>query len=100
MRPCTQRSGERHTKTNGPGTAEERVPWTSRAGAGTAAIVCLVACAAAAAGAESAKPATDMTVTVVKVKRECFLDSLQVTGVLAPRNEILVRSDRNGMQIS
>ncbi|MFL6796674.1 MAG: efflux RND transporter periplasmic adaptor subunit [Xanthobacteraceae bacterium] len=41
-----------------------------------------------------------MTVTVVKVKRECFLDSLQVTGVLAPRNEILVRSDRNGMQIS
>jgi RND family efflux transporter MFP subunit len=41
-----------------------------------------------------------MAVTVVKAKRECFTDTLQVTGVLAPTNEVLVRPDREGWQIS
>jgi HlyD family secretion protein len=42
----------------------------------------------------------DMVVTVVKAKNMCFVDTLQVTGVITPRNEILVRPDREGLQIS
>src|SRR5882757_1389299 len=42
----------------------------------------------------------DMAVTVARTKRECFVDALQVTGVLSPRSEILVRPDREGLQIS
>ena len=42
----------------------------------------------------------DMVVTVVKVKNMCFADTLQVTGVVTPREEILVRPDREGLQIS
>jgi HlyD family secretion protein len=41
-----------------------------------------------------------MTVTVAKAKRECFVDGLQVSGVLSPRSEMLVRPDREGLQIS
>jgi multidrug efflux pump subunit AcrA (membrane-fusion protein) len=42
----------------------------------------------------------DMAVTVVRTKNMCFEDTIQVTGVLTPRNEILVRPDREGLQIS
>ena len=42
----------------------------------------------------------EMAVTVVKAKRECFVDTLQVTGVLTPTSEVLVRPDREGLQIS
>jgi HlyD family secretion protein len=42
----------------------------------------------------------EMAVTVVKAKRECFVDTLQVTGVLHPASEVLVRPDREGWQIS
>ena len=41
-----------------------------------------------------------MVVTVVRTKNACFADTIQVTGVLAPRSEILVRPDRDGLQIS
>jgi RND family efflux transporter MFP subunit len=41
-----------------------------------------------------------MAVTVVRAKNMCFVDTLQVTGVVTPRNEILVRPDREGLQIS
>jgi HlyD family secretion protein len=68
------------------------------------------ALAVASAGAYFALPphllaaepgdAADRAVTVVQTKRTCFVDTLQVTGVLVPRNEILVRPDREGMQIS
>jgi len=50
--------------------------------------------------AEPSDAATDRAVSVVQTKRTCFVDTLQVTGVLVPRNEILVRPDREGMQIS
>ena len=33
----------------------------------------------------------DLAVTVVTARQMCFIDKLQVTGVLVPRNEILVR---------
>jgi HlyD family secretion protein len=42
----------------------------------------------------------DMAVTVAKATKACFSDTLQVTGVVAPRSEILVRPDREGLQIS
>jgi HlyD family secretion protein len=42
----------------------------------------------------------DMAVTVAQAKSMCFSDTLQVTGVLVPRNEVLVRPDREGLQIS
>ena len=42
----------------------------------------------------------DMAVTVASAKNMCFADTLQVTGVLVPRNEILVRPEREGLHIS
>ena len=39
-------------------------------------------------------------VTVARTTNVCFSDTLQVTGVVVPRNEILVRPDREGLQIS
>jgi len=43
---------------------------------------------------------SDLAVTVVGAKSMCFDDTLQVTGVLVPRNEILVRPEREGLQIT
>jgi multidrug efflux pump subunit AcrA (membrane-fusion protein) len=42
----------------------------------------------------------DLAVTVVPARQLCFTDTLQVTGILVPRNEILVRPEREGLQIS
>jgi HlyD family secretion protein len=71
--------------------------WFGHLAAVTAGI--LIAAALPAFAAESdANP--DLAVTVVTAEQKCFLDSLQVTGVLVPRNEILVRPDREGLQIS
>src|SRR5262249_8225431 len=43
---------------------------------------------------------SDLAVTVVGAKSMCFDDTLQVTGVLVPRNEILVRPEAQGFQIT
>ena len=43
---------------------------------------------------------SDRAVTVMQVKRACFANTIQVTGVLVPRKETLVRPDREGLQIS
>jgi HlyD family secretion protein len=40
-----------------------------------------------------------MAVTVAKVKSACASDTLVVMGNLVPRNEVLVRPDREGLQI-
>jgi len=79
-----------------------------RAYARTCARTWAAALAVASAGATFALPPhllaaegdADRAVTVVQTKRTCFADTLQVTGVLVPRNEILVRPDREGLQIS
>jgi HlyD family secretion protein len=42
----------------------------------------------------------DHAVTVAQATRVCFANTTQVTGVLVPRKEILVRPDREGLQIS
>jgi HlyD family secretion protein len=39
-------------------------------------------------------------VSVMKAKRACFKDSVEVTGVLVPKEEVLVRPDREGLQIA
>lgn len=54
----------------------------------------------APAAERDAGASSDMAVTVVPAKSMCFADTLQVTGVLVPRNEILVRPEREGLQIS
>lgn len=48
--------------------------------------------------ADDASPA-GMAVTVAKVKYACFSNTLMVMGNLVPRNEVLVRPDREGLQI-
>lgn len=66
------------------------------------AIASLAVLAPAIAAAQSSQTGTaaDMAVTVAQTKRVCFADAIQVTGVLVPRREILVRPDREGLQIS
>ena len=54
----------------------------------------------ASAAESDAGAASDMAVTVARTTNICFTDTLQVTGVVVPRNEILVRPDREGLQIS
>ena len=55
---------------------------------------------ASAAEGDRAGASPDLAVTVVAAKRMCFADTLQVTGVLTPRNELLVRPEREGLQIA
>jgi HlyD family secretion protein len=65
-------------------------------------IASLVVLAPLPLAAEPSQPAiaADMAVTVARTKRVCFADSIQVTGVLVPKREVLVRPDREGLQIS
>jgi HlyD family secretion protein len=66
-----------------------------------AAMAATLACLALPANAEPrAKASADRAVTVTQTKNMCFSDSLQVTGVLVARNEVLVRPDREGLQVS
>jgi hypothetical protein len=39
-------------------------------------------------------------VTVVRAKRSCFADTISVSGMLVPREEVSVRPEREGLQIS
>jgi HlyD family secretion protein len=39
-------------------------------------------------------------VTVVRAKRSCFADTISVSGMLVPREEVAVRPEREGLQIS
>jgi multidrug efflux pump subunit AcrA (membrane-fusion protein) len=66
----------------------------------SAAVVLLVS-TLPALGAETAAPnlPAAMAVTVTRVKSACFADTLVVTGNVVPRNENLVRPDREGLQI-
>jgi HlyD family secretion protein len=55
---------------------------------------------AGVAAAEQRAGSTDRAVSVTATKKMCFSDTLQVNGVIVPRNEVLVRPDREGLQIS
>ena len=52
--------------------------------------------------AEKAEPNayTGAAVTVVKARKTCFADTISVSGMLVPREEVLVRPEREGLQIS
>jgi len=58
--------------------------------------------AALAASRADAQPAVapGMAVTVTKATRTCFTDTLQVSGILIPREEAFVRPDVEGLQVS
>jgi HlyD family secretion protein len=59
----------------------------------------LVATAAFAAEPQLANP-VGAAGSVVKAKRACFKDTVEVTGILVAREEVMVRPDREGLQIS
>jgi HlyD family secretion protein len=64
------------------------------------AAACLVPTLRASAAEGDTGASADMAVTVASAKNMCFADTLQVTGVLVPRNEILVRPEREGLHVS
>jgi HlyD family secretion protein len=57
-----------------------------------------------AISASAAEPAASAyvgpTITVMKAKKACFTDSIDITGMLVPKQDILVRPEREGLQIS
>jgi multidrug efflux pump subunit AcrA (membrane-fusion protein) len=64
-----------------------------------AALLALTLACPAAPRAETAEPAT-MTVSVVKAKTQCFVETLRLNGAIVPRDEILVRPDVEGLQVA
>jgi HlyD family secretion protein len=65
----------------------------------TAAILSAVRLASSSAVAAESIDEAAQAVSVVEAKRMCLSDSLQVTGVLVPRRDVLVRPSKDGMQI-
>jgi HlyD family secretion protein len=72
------------------------------AGMGAIVAAVLLAATSRSRGAESTAPdrPPGMAVTVAKSKSACFSDTLVVMGDIVPRREILVRPDREGLQIT
>jgi HlyD family secretion protein len=68
--------------------------------AAAAVVIALGLTAAPAGAAPRASRSFERTVTVTQSKNMCFTDSLQVTGVLVPKSEVLVRPEREGLQVS
>ena len=64
------------------------------------ALACVIPASVGLAAEANAPDQFARAVTTVKAGRTCFADTLQVTGTVVPRNEVLVRSEREGMQIS
>jgi len=63
-------------------------------------VFCVISSPLASAERRDEDARADIVVTVVKAKNMCFKDTLQVTGVISPRDEILVRPDREGFRVS
>jgi multidrug efflux pump subunit AcrA (membrane-fusion protein) len=51
-------------------------------------------------GAEAAEPMTGMAVSVIRAKRECFSDTVRVTGMVVPKDESQVRADVEGVRVA
>ncbi|MFL4980490.1 MAG: efflux RND transporter periplasmic adaptor subunit [Xanthobacteraceae bacterium] len=64
------------------------------------AMAATAAAATAAVAQPSAGAAVGMAVTVTKASRTCFTDTLQVSGILVPREEVFVRPETEGLQVS
>jgi multidrug efflux pump subunit AcrA (membrane-fusion protein) len=67
-----------------------------------ASVLTAIVCATLATTSSSveAQETPTRAVTVVRVARTCFMDTLQVTGVIQPRHDVLVRPDREGLRVS
>jgi HlyD family secretion protein len=65
-----------------------------------AVLAATVALSTAATAQPSAGAAVGMAVTVTKASRTCFTDTLQVSGILVPREEVFVRPETEGLQVS
>jgi HlyD family secretion protein len=61
---------------------------------------CVLALTTLAFAQGAATNTAGMAVTVTKAARACFTDSIQASGFLVPREEILVRPDVEGLQVS
>jgi HlyD family secretion protein len=83
-----------------PVSAFHAAPVTRRYGIAMSVAVALALTAGSAGGEPRSNATVERTVTVTPAKTMCFTDSLQVTGVLVPRNEVLVRPEREGLQVS
>jgi HlyD family secretion protein len=88
-----------------PSASTALLPALSASRAAVLTVAAAVACLglplrASAAEGGNAGASSDFAVTVAAAKNMCFADTLQVTGVLIPKNEILVRPEREGLQIS
>src|SRR5262245_34937586 len=55
---------------------------------------------ATGAPAQSSSATVGMAVTVTRASRTCFTDTLQVSGILMPREEVFVRPESEGLQVS
>lgn len=66
----------------------------------TAALCCDLTFSAVSAQSTGSGATADRAVTVVAAKRTCFVETLQLTGVLVPREEVQVQPDRDGYQIT
>ena len=70
--------------------------WTTAALAAHAAIALVLPLRMAMADASDS---SERAVTVTAAKNVCFENTISVTGVVAPKKEVLVRPDREGLQI-
>ena len=80
-----------------PGRRRQRASAALWMRASAAAVV--LASTLPALGEDTAPPPAAMAVTVARVQNACFPDALVAMGNVVPRNEILVRPDREGLQI-
>src|SRR5215468_2867051 len=78
------------------------MPFTlvTRAAGLPALILALLGTALPALAQPSGAAPVGMAVTVTKASRTCFTDTLQVSGILVPREEVFVRPESEGLQVS
>src|SRR5262245_66120133 len=70
-----------------------------RLGAGALAMAAATLAALPVSAQQSNIP-VGMAVSVTKAARTCFTDTLQVAGILMPREEVFVRPEQEGLQVS
>src|SRR5262245_15362486 len=78
------------------------MPFTpvTRAPGLSALLLSLLATSPTAVAQATGAAAVGMAVTVTKANRTCFTDTLQVSGILVPREEVFVRPETEGLQVS
>lgn len=79
-----------------------RLPFSprQRRTAGVLGLALAVAAATSAARAADDTPSQAAAVTVLRAAKTCFADTVDVFGILLPRDEITVRPDRPGLKVA